>query len=132
MPNYQPKTDTPTLDLGDLTLALPDPNIELALQAWSASKPRTHKIVSSSEKSDSGSKMTTQSLDQSIRNSPIVIPKPLHPTSAQVKPITMATEMIQITHTAEQPGDGGPSAIGTAISMSMAQQIHQSLQQSMQ
>ena len=43
----------------------------------------------------------------------------------------MATETTYVTHTMEQPDDGGPSAIGTAISMSTAQQIHQSLQQSM-
>jgi hypothetical protein len=129
--DYQPPVNAPTLDLGDLTLALPDPDIELAPQAQAANVLAAREQPKESEESDSESETSEESINQDIRNSPITIPKPLHPTLAQIKPITMATETMYMTHMAEQPNDGGPSTIGTAISMSTAQQIHQSLQQSM-
>jgi hypothetical protein len=110
---------------------LPDPNVELAPQAQPADKQVTKEQTEESEESDDESETSEESINQDIRNSPIVIPRLLHPTSAQVKPIMMATETLYATHTTEQPDDGGPSAIGTAISMSTAQRIHQSLQQSM-
>jgi hypothetical protein len=130
LPSYQPRTNTPMLDLGDLTLALPDPNIKLApqVQQEESQKPPEEHLE---EDSEDESETSEESIDQEIRNSPIVIPKPLHPTSAQIKPVTMATETLYTTHTMEQPHEEGLSQIGTAISMSQAQQIHQSLQQSM-
>ena len=132
LPSYQPRTDTPILDLGDLTLALPDPEGELAPQVQFADEQAIQEETrEGNRRSDSKSESSKESIDQEIRNSPVVIPKPLHPTSAQVKPVTMAMETMYTTHTMEQPDDGGPSTIGTVISMSMAQQIHQSLQQSM-
>jgi hypothetical protein len=127
LPNYQPPADTLILDLGDLTLALPDPNTELAPQAQLADVQATKEQPEESKESDSESETSEESIDQDIRNSPIAIPRPLHPTSAQIRPVTMATETMYMTHTTEQPDNGGPSAIGTAISMSTAQQIHQSL-----
>jgi hypothetical protein len=101
--------------------------MELAPQAHFREDP----VEPKREESESESESLKQLVDQQIRDSPIMIPRPLHPTSAQIKPVTMATKTVHITRTAAQPGEEGPSTIGTAISMATAQQIHSSLQQSM-
>jgi hypothetical protein len=63
LPGYQPPADTPILDLGDLVLALPDPDAELAPQAQPANIQAPKEQPKESKESDSESETSEESID---------------------------------------------------------------------